>query len=315
MIKSKNPVYSGFFANISWLENLVKKTPWNGKTSDNSFSLIGEKDKYKTLCDVFGFDIPIDKFNEAMSGDGSEYKRITILHSSSLAALLFFSNISKNNPLNIELEGVQYDFYDVHFECRTVVSGSHKSNMDVVLIGNTVECEKVVLFLECKLSEYLKSGKCSEISSDVYKDLYQELGLFNTGTIREMVAKEIDDVSFDLIPTANFQYCSGIKQMISHYMGISNFINDNFISKNDGDFSLDFTPDKIFLAEILFRFPKEVDNRGRLGHYEKSYHDLAKVINAHNKNSKFHMVTESLTYEKVFKNHKLNNKIKDYYQL
>lgn len=319
MEQSNNPIYKHHFSEVAFLDEMVEPTPWRGQESQNSFSFKGEGNKREILQKVFNINIPEEKYREAISGSGNKGNRITVLHSSSLAALLFFHSVSDINPIKIVLDDEEYTFTEVHFERKTVVSGSHKSNMDVVMYGNSGKGEKTVLFLECKFSEYLNSGKCSGISTDVYKQTYEQLGLFKDGTIAKMKANSTDDKNyFELNSCGNkYQYCKGIKQMISHYIGISNFIRSGYKSEDEDDFSLPFTPDRVLLAEVLFGFPNTIDSKNRLQEYKTAYKELAVAINNYNKNKVFHMVSKILTYGNIFSpdKFKLPKRIEEFYRL
>jgi len=308
-MQSKNPIYNKFFSEVEWLENVIVS---QSKTDSSYKFKLEDCDKhaekrtipFNTIKRVFQLkDVNKDIYTQAISGDGQEYKRITTLHSSTLAALLFFHSVSKVNPIKIN----GYTFNEVRFEQKTTVQDSHKSNMDVVLLN---ENEGIVMFLECKFSEYLNSGKKTHISP-IYRETYQRLGLFDgaLGSMRAQIEEGNDEI--ELVPSHNYQYCSGIKQMVSHYMGISNFIQNGFID----DMKLNFEPKRIFLTEILFDF-QEIDDKDRLGEYKKAYSELAKTINADEEKPKlFEMLPECLTYQVVFKDFALPERIKEYYQL
>lgn len=311
MVNSTNPIYNNFFHQIKWLDSFVVKNSESG--SSYKFQELDEdKEGTKNVNDiplniinrVFGINIDSSLYRQAVSGDGLEYRRITTLHSSSLAALLLFHSVSEERPIKIG----GYTFNEVRFEQKTTVEGSHKSNMDVVLLN-----KDIVMFLECKFSEYLCSGKYSHISQ-VYYDTYQDLHLFDG--LGDMIAQNMpdnDQSEIELIQRKNYQYCAGIKQMVSHYMGIRNFINDGFNSK---DMSLGFLPKKVLLAEILFALPENVDAKNRRQKYEEAYKLIAERINADSKKPDiFEMLPNSFTYQDVFKSYDLSPKIKEFYML
>ena len=124
------------------------------------------------------FDIKSDsfkkKFEMAISGDGQEVKRISTLHSSSLAALLLLYSVSESKQLECFLNEKKYTFTDSFFEVKTNVKDSHFSNMDVVLVGKNSEGRDVIFFLESKFSEYFNTGMCDNISLDAYEKEYEE---------------------------------------------------------------------------------------------------------------------------------------------
>jgi hypothetical protein len=330
---SNNPIYREFFSK-SRLEAKVDKTIWRGSPSENSFCFINPEVKYKEregvvlnkLREVFeiqsvSFD---DKFRQAISGDGQEVKRIATLHSSSLAALLLLYSVSNDNPLICELDGKKYTFDNCYFEVKTNVKDSHFSNMDVVLVGKNSEDKDVLFFLESKFSEYLNTGMCDNISLDAYKDKYKELGLMGDNAIQGLhfeFGKGKDNVEcLQIKSDTTPQYCSGIKQMISHYMGVINFIEQGKNALDPKQKShLDEIVDLrnragIILGEVLFDFGDTVDEgASKLSRYSTIYNKLATILNKHT--SKLYILPTILTYQELLKDFKLDKKVKDFYQL
>lgn len=313
--KSSNPVYRFFFSNNElvkqWVNrNQLYKTVWRGKKeSDNSFCL-KKKDEYRNvipqrLIDRFGITnkkLFLTKYYEAISGDGQEWTRITTLHSSSLLALLFFYNVTPNNKIKIG----KYTFSDSFFEVRTQVHGESESNMDVVLRGCETDYpeKKVVLFLECKFSEYLNAGRYENISCEAYYDTYVELGLFNNiipgllfkGDKNTNISIELED------PRNRPIYCGGIKQMISHSMGVSKYA----LYRKDalGDHTRFKEDDKecVLLGEILFQFDTSITKTkesDKFNNYSEAYKDLAKIVNK--KENSIVMFDHLLTYQNLLK--------------
>ena len=317
MDNTKNLVYWEFFAN-SEIPGAFEKTEWHGKPSDNSFSfVVDEHDKCKSLIEIFGIkneELFRKKYNQAINGDGNEEKRINVLHSSSLAALLFFYGIDEQHQIKLELqtdgEKHEYTFYDSYFEVKTIVFKNHRpSNMDVVLEGQDENGLHVLLFLESKFSEYLNSGKESDISKE-YRDMYQLLGLFD-GSMDEIIAS--GSTSIELKGTENVHYCEGIKQMISHYMGVRNYAergDDALVEKSQFEGK---QPDVILLGEILFKFDEKVDPKGKYGIYAEDYRKLAKTINEKNTVKKLRMLNEILCYQDI-ENSALDVRVKRFYQ-
>ena len=298
MKSSKNLVYKDFFSANQFVQKLnVYSTIWRGRKSKNSFSLKNintRKEKIPQILQrVFGienkslFNI---KYEEAISGDGQEWKRITTLHSSSLIALLCFYSVSKEHPLKIDC----YNFDESFFEVKTIVHDSHKSNMDVVLRGeNTKTGKKAVLFLESKFTEYLACGKKSNISIDVYDATYNKLLLFDK-PIKNIRFGKNDDGIF--VEAKKPIYCGGIKQMLSHYMGVSNYATHKCVEHNrfkyvDGE--------EILLGEIMFDFKGcIVNSAAKLQNYKETYSELAKRINGHQ--HQVRMLDEVMTYQEIF---------------
>lgn len=312
--RSNNPVYRLFFSKNElvkeWISsNVLYKTFWRGKKeSDNSFCL-KQKDEYRNRIPqiiierfrITNKELFLTKYYEAISGDGQEWTRITTLHSSSLLALLFFYNVTAENQLIIG----KYTFSDSYFEVRTQVHGESESNMDVVLRGCETDnqAKKVVLFLECKFSEYLNAGKYGNISCDAYYHTYKNLGLFKN-EIPGLIIKgnKTTNLSIELKDPRNRPiYCGGIKQMISHSMGVNNYA----LKRKDalGDHAR-FKEDKtecVLLGEILFQFDETITkskgSSNKYYNYCEAYKDLAKLIN--NKMDKIEMFEELLTYQNL----------------
>ena len=308
--KSNNRVYSGYLALndivMAWAEDGKVHKSWSdtySRLSENSFCLEPRKAGGKgegninTLCELFGIvdrDLFEKKYHQAVSGDGQEWKRITTLHSSSLLALLCFYSVSEDHPL--EYKG--YRFTESLFELKTPVLGTHNSNMDVVLRGkNMLTGKNVTLFLESKFSEYLNSGKYEGISAEVYRETYSELGLLGNQTaIRPLVFKE-ESNCITISSEKRGYYCGGIKQMLSHYIGVSNYRNDGATATTKKR-SFRWQDDEVvILCEILYRLPREVDSYDKFGKYIDTYRQLATIINS--KQDSFRIVDEVLTYQEL----------------
>jgi hypothetical protein len=271
-----------------------------------------------------------EKYQMAISGDGQEVKRISTLHSSSLTALLLLYSV-KDKTLNCTLNDKKYIFNDCFFEVKTNVKGSHFSNMDIVLVGKDSDDKDVIFFLESKFSEYLNTGMCNNISIDTYKQKYDNLGLLNQNAIQGLSFKENTKENCLQIKSETPQYCAGIKQMVSHYLGVTNFIEKgaealdpkqkhmrlykepfdrlNELLKNGAN---------IILGEVLFAFDDMVDKKDNKGEtkrskYTKLYEKLAEILNE--KTSKLYILPKVLTYQELLKGFELDKKVKDFYQL
>lgn len=251
----------------------VKPTPVSkGRTSSSSYSFTDastydEKQCCDRLTDLFGIadkELFREKFHQACSGDGGELKRISRLHSSALCALLFFYGVSENNPLTLTLNGEECVFTYSRFEFQTrVVRGRNPSNMDVVLTGrNSATGKNVILFLESKFSEYVQvTGRAQKValgyletsySKDIYRiggGLVEKIGL-TTCRIPGPNPEEF------LLKSGESCYLGGIKQMISHFVGINNFIAHGFCDEGaitkDSVIEAVYGSADVFLGEILF---------------------------------------------------------------
>lgn len=317
----QNNLYRGFFAQNPFVKECIKKgqlsqTYWQGKYSNNSCSFIdmGKPGRKEKVCDYLKslFEIENDifdnKYKMAVAGDGQEYRRISTLHSSSLVALLCFYSLSKEHALKMNIDGQEIEFYESLFEQKhSIGKKGHNSNMDVVLIGSNKQGESVILFLESKFSEYLTHGKYDKIS-DVYDEVYNQL----TADQHQQpidgleIVRGKDMWSISALPHRPQQYCQGFKQMISHYQGVQKGFIDSAEDKYD----------HIYLGEILFKFPKEVDAKhNSYNSYVGLYKQLAQKLNSINTCKKFKVIETSLSYQDVLKDLYLDTNVRKFYAL
>lgn len=334
--RPQNPVYGKMFLKNKVVENWISEErlfrSWvsrgqDSKFSYNSFGLFPNKDLdkndelkdniMKTIVERFSLrdgELFKSKFQQAVSGNGNEWMKITTLHSSSLLALLCFYSVSDENPLYVD--GGRYT--ESFFEVKTPVKGnSSYSNMDVVLKGEK-DGNKVLLFLESKFCEYLQSGKCDVIKNEVYCNTYTKLGFDLKGEvqlIKPLKFKLNDETNTITISSSErYYYCKGVKQMLSHYIGISNFVRGENGKLQGKQFNLE--DEKVLLGEIIYRLPEEVDTKGRFEKYKNLYTQLADVIN-NSEEKPFKMNKDILTYQDIFgsKDFILDQKVRDFYRL
>ena len=318
-VVEKNPLYSIF--NRPEVDNILRnatlvKTLWRGDSSDRSLSI--RRDNVKDSADLislFGLNrksFPF-KFKEATDGDGQEARRIRTLHSSSLISLLCFYDVSALKPLHLIVDGRNVSFTTSRFEVKNPVgiddSGkAHNSNIDVVLLGTDMESGKpVALFLESKFSEYLTWGKYSKISKRVYENIYSRLS--DNGCLTQMGLKiedNPDEEGYSVLASIKGRtrhYAGGIKQMVSHFLGVQN------VAKEFRDCGID-----VYLGEILYSFPDSIDNNhDKFDDYCRLYGTLAKGLNGLAPN--FKVIEQCFTYQDVFREYDLDHAVKTFYSL
>lgn len=320
---SSHRVYKDFFVNNplvkQWVDDgNVFKTRWHGEDSKNSFCLISA-DKYRghisqTLIDRFEItdkELFKEKYLEAISGDGQEWTRITTLHSSSLLALLCFYSVDAHHVLRIG----GYTFDDSYFEVKTQVYENAESNMDVVLRGRDEKGQQVALFLECKFSEYLNCGNCNGISFNAYNSQYEALGLFDNQIIGIEFKKGCTADprrSISICSINGSVYCEGIKQMLSHYMGVSNYHRYRANALAEHRRFVQDENEQILLGEILFDFGDDVKGAAnKFKNYSQAYADLARIING---KGPIKMLDGIITYQSILKDGFIfENRIKQFY--
>lgn len=293
---------------IEWTA-VEKKIGEHGVSSSGSFTFKFpiEKDKLcDQIIDVFEIENPDlfkIKFDEAVSGDGDEAKKMTSIKSSSLCALLCFYNISPSGR-HIFINNVEYT--DSYFEVKNQVF-NNPSNMDVVLTNDKGD----ILFVECKFSEYLNTSPIDV--SATYED--NEI----SGKIYRQASKLIyknDDGKYE----AGNSYVGGLKQIISHYVGLINFKGKgkDYMSGYNQSAHIRGNIHKnsfsnISFIEVVYKLSDEKLVKKFDSYYEKSK-ELIKILNDQNDGITFLNPT---TYQQLFGKNKsvLDNMVKKFYKL
>jgi hypothetical protein len=270
----------------------VEKTLWKNKRSSNSFS-------FKSDDDIFNY-FEIDKnkdFETVTNGEGNEKEKIRALHSSALASFLLFSKIRDDNKLTID--GIAYN--KVYFEVESEVI-DHPSSIDVLLCSEKND----LLYLECKFSEYyLYAGACKDISSkyleskEISSELYSRMVKMSKAHL-EIV--EDNDNTFSLEGKCGLKhyYCEGIKQMISHIVGVSKGFTTKTLKKYPELLDAYKNARSKKIGTVLFKF--NVPNiKPYFCDYSELYKQLASVATGldtlHSK--KIGAIQEVLTYQGI----------------
>lgn len=239
----------------------VEKTMYKGSPSNNSYTFANTsaanadvcRDRLAELFEIRRRDLFREKFAQSCGGDGREWNRIATLHSSALCALLFFYHASKENPYRMEIEGKEYTFTYSRFEYQnTVIERGSRSNVDVVLVGTDNSGKSAVLFLESKFSEYYEGLGKQSISVEYLKNNYGQ-AIYRGACLARMGLRIIEQPG-----AANFTlysdgpcYIEGIKQMISHYIGVRNLCDKP--GRRDDPVAQEISAGaKVLLGEILF---------------------------------------------------------------
>lgn len=270
-----------------------------GIESDWSLSIMPNEGEqaHETLGRIFKIDIPDwkEKFNEATFGQGNEINRILTLHSSALLALLCFSHVSEENPLFID--GIRYN--ERWFEIKNKVFNK-PSSIDVVLKNTDGD----ILFIESKFTEYLdkESPNIKIAYFDTYRKLLPLIPNRPLQLVFPKIFKEdgVEMVGFTIQPTSkskiyNQLYLSGIKQCISHLIGIANGPVEPE-EKCWGGIDVK----KIRFATICYRIPSDQFNA-----YRSFYAKTIGQFNAPSIKNFFQnrvsVIGKILTYQEIFK--------------
>ena len=269
-----------------------------GKKSDWSLSIMPNEGEqaHETVGRIFKIDIPDwkEKFKEATSGPGNEIKRILTLHSSALLALLCFSHVSEGNPLFID--GIRYN--ERWFEIKNKVFNK-PSSIDVVLKNK----EGDILFIESKFTEYFdnKSPNIKIAYFDTYRNLLPLIPNRPLQLAFPKIFKEdgVEEVGFTIQPSKskvyNRLYLKGIKQCISHLMGIAN----GPVNPEEKCWA-GIDVNKIRFATICYRIPSDEFNA-----YWSFYADTIGKFNEPSIKNLFQnrvsVIEKILTYQEIFK--------------
>lgn len=247
-ILDKNDIYRNCLDVNSSFINQNKLIVRSSSNLSIGFSI--DKDNRDEACQVLAdIFLPNEKetrenfsrcFKEATSGSGQEIDKINALHSSSLCALLFFFNVCPNHP--IVIDDIEYDKVLFEYENKVFPFRSKPSSMDVVLTSSK---QNAILFLESKFSEYL-TNQCQSVSKAYFnnepsKSFYESLsGLY-----------EKCDYSEDQYHLRfHDAYSQGIKQIIAHLAGITNFVKGKYY---ESERRLKFKEGtKVYFQEIVF---------------------------------------------------------------
>lgn len=296
-----------------------------GKNGARAFRSAPQQ-KCERLWELFGSggDLPksfIEAFNGATSGKGYEKRRITQLNSSSLLALMCFWRVSDKFPITIE--GIKYT--KVFFEVENKVFDNN-SSIDILLVsedGNTL------LFLESKFTETLNPTPRYWLS-DKYHPVYKAIERLmspeiSVGNIVARTCKSMERKEFVInSPNGGKHYFGGIKQMISHLIGLLQ--GPNTEGKNERIPHISFYKDqskKLILGTILYNFSagdfksayqdytslySEVFTESNVGNIIKSITNLENSsISVQRTDIK--VLTHPITYQYVFENPANRNSI------
>ena len=317
-----NIIYTNLFEGIELFQKLKKEerivhTPYRGKVSDNSYCFkVGMKpsntEEYKnqlllTIKDNFGITNHSfnEKFYQAINGTGQEWNELNVFHSSSLLSLLCFYNISEQNSLDIKIAERVCTFTSCEFEVSNVI-GKNKKNrpyfsyIDVKLSGSC-DGKRVSLYLESKFSEYVNQrGLQKFTTTEEYKSIYSKLSGKINGL--DVIIEENKILLTQTDKKRPARYWQGIKQMVSHYLGMRN-CKDN--------------SDIVYLGEILYDFRPFINMPfDHFGDYEDIHHQLVTALEDMETEPQTFIVGKNiLTYQDVFKNYNLDKRVRELYNL
>ena len=220
---------------------------------------------------------------------------------------------------NIDGKDIRFNYSTFEFKNPVI---RYPSNMDVVLLS---EDRNTVLFLESKFTEYYMSagnqsapiGKSYRTQNKYSKPIYARLDEIG------LMIEERSDGKFILKTyDGSLNYLDGIKQMISHYVGVMRRLNGDSL-KEDADTpenksisaeicsAISKPESKVYLGEILFdqlKLPASCDGTDPneiYDNYSNLYEKLATLMNdeiSKQKNKdKFKVLNKDFKYSEVMR--------------
>ena len=344
----KRLIYTTMWGHNSMItEEKIENTMYHGEKSLNSYSFKTDKKKCEGLESLFEIpqhrqNIFEEKYNQVCGGSGHEERRITTLHSSSLCALLFFYSVSESNPIYLKMDGVgEAKFTKSIFEYQNkVIESGGPSNVDVTLLGEYIENKdkKIILFLESKFAEYiLDVSRSLEIKKKYLKtDMYSEAIYHDKFWSTNGISIEEDSSKEDFsLKSKKTMYLTGLKQMVSHYVGVRRFadgVNEKIVNSSN------FYDTKLSSKQLIQKEVREFAMHGEvdlylgaiafdvfggkditLDEYRSIYNKLmyfmgSKLSNQFGK-AYVKMIPQLLTYQDVFtdKRYRLDKKVIEFY--
>ncbi|MDO5394938.1 MAG: hypothetical protein Q4F07_03110 [Bacteroidales bacterium] len=248
------------------------------KSKSGSLLLFNELTFSELFCGRFGIQEEREAFNEAFTiatgGVGNEITNVNSVISSALLPLLFFYRlfytVKQPVSLRININGIEHNFVRAFFEVRNKVVG-RPSCVDVVLQDK----DGNLLFLESKLTEFLDdySDKPKTYGAS-YLSLYQNASIKNALENAGIGVDRQDKVL--LLTPRNTMYLEGIKQSISHLIGLvkgPQIVDDEFYPSaycREYIEAFENAPNKYY-ATILFDPTKQIGNSPEFESYCKLY--------------------------------------------
>lgn len=255
-------------------------------------------EQYQRICNAFGLTKSKqlrEMFRDVTCGRGNEWVEINQLNSSALLCFLCFNGVAVNG---ISIDNQRYNA--VRFEVKSNLEPCGRSrpisNMDVVLLNTE---EKKALFLESKFTEYLNQSTQLEVGSYYGGKGGRYNGLFTLGNAcKVQVGDNVYYGNGFWRVKKEKEYLEGVKQMICHYMGITDQLrvleSETWKSKDwDAEGLKNYK--EIKLGEIVFRFD---GYESAFNQYKGTYSGLKTVLDG--LNDRVTLLPELLSYQDVF---------------
>lgn len=256
--------------------------------------------QYKRVCKAFNLTDSAqiqNMFRDATCGGGNERLEINQLNSSALLCFLCFHSVATNG---ISIENQRYNA--VRFEVKSNLEPCERSHpisyMDVVLLNTT---EKKALFLESKFTEYLNTSRRLGVGTYYSGENGRYNKLFaqeEEGVCKVQLSDNVYYGDGFWCTKKEKEYLEGVKQMICHYIGITDQLR---VSEREKWKSEDWDVDglknynEIKLGEIVFRFE---GHENAFTNYEGTYRGLKTALDG--LKGRVTLLPKLLSYQNVF---------------
>jgi hypothetical protein len=279
------------------------------------------KIKVGNVIDKFNVSGQVAKHNlyRLFDGDGNEKEYFyTTISSSRLVYLCFYSWMKSNGGVSVKLEDGEPPvlFKSYYLEAKNEVeSDDWPSNVDVLLVS---EDSKILLYLESKFTEYISYAKDEASVSKAYFDDVELKALMADLVMRGFLDGK--PVSYHRVISST--YPGGIKQMISHFVGVCKGPSPRDID-HETISGLWKGAERIYLGSIIYEF-----SDANFAEYCGCHKALADVLNAHCFGDKVHgnesdgvipgkikVIEQPFTYQELAGSNSLTEDVAEYYRL
>jgi hypothetical protein len=255
----------------------------------------------RTLLDFLGITSShfAEHYERQVTGTGNESSKIDSIESSSRLALLCFCSV-EDSPITIDIPNFgSFCASQCFFEAKNRVI-TLPSNIDILLVDKA-QGETRLLYLESKYTEYIRDAEKDVQIGKSYFNKYENL----MNSLSEVVDHKDSKIKTNEAVKHTYQY--GLKQMISHFIGVVQgpaAEDKNFVEIK----KLWDEADQIYLGTILYKFDENdstdttPNDNSYFSCYSKLHKKLAVALNAYAKDKakRIKVIEKPLTYQDIF---------------
>ena len=271
-----------------------------GEEFTGKFKVTSDESRLLRFREIFNADdLKRTHYERVIGGQGNEKEKIDAVYSSSLQSYVFFNRVDKDHPITIPFEDGPMTFTKVLFEFKNKVI-KYPSSIDVVLVN---EETRSICFIESKLFEIVRDSNedgNKVIGISYFKAKSQDIKHHNIG-YQETLHLELSDLDkmgikhpgcflekvngndsekCSIIPIGRnkYVYSEGIKQVLSHMIGILNFKKEML---EDTDLK-PYNFDHYYYLELYNELPhlenKIIDAREKINNFVEHFKEVQKIL-------------------------------------